>query len=342
MSNLPATLPVVRTGQELIEKVHAVFKSDEFNVLIPKSLNINPKVEVVINIIEFDTNPKFKENKDFWSMDNQEAILSARAIRKLATAANIRYTPSETGVDGEPVYDKDGQILRLRFKAVCHTIDALGMIAEGSGHYEYNYDVDLNDKSLTPFQVNQRRRFALQLAETGAKKRAFFDCLGYVNTSYSKKDFAKPFVVPCVRDVVDYNDPAIKQLIAQRAIGAQDDVYGKDDRQPIKAEAEVVKTETNPNEAQQPAQAATAPPPEAPPAETQSPQDKRAAYRADWQDDTSNNRAKEIRKLAAQVQHDITKTAKGAAQTPPEQWDENTQLTWLMWLATKAGIIPGE
>lgn len=366
MNNLPAELnqlPVIHTTQELIAQVHNVFTPDKFNVLVPKALNISEGVKLAIQIVELDTNPNIFKNKDFWGFKrndskdkDNEAIFHANAIRKLAAAVNANFIDDDTCVVFSE-YDDDHRPLILRAKAVCKVRDSLGNKRIGNGSYEYNYNNDLNDPRFKKTEyrngqkvkldevdmdvINKRRQVADRLALTGAKKRAFFECMGY-DSSIKQTDIGKPFVVGCVISNIDYNDPDVKNLMIQQAFNAEKEVFGGDNRQPIRAEAEVVETETNPNEAQQPAQAATTPPSAPPEAPAQSPQDKRAAYQADWQGATADARAKEIRKLAAQAKYDITKSPKGAAQTPPEQWDRNTQITWLMWLATKAGLIPAE
>lgn len=339
MANLPAIiqekgLPVIKTAQELHAMVHEVFTPDKYNVLVPKAMNISPKVKVAIEIVEMDPEPDFNKNKHFWSMDGNEAIFRANAIRKLSSAANVRFIPDLTGLDGEPAYDKNGQVTRVRFKAVCQVIDPKGVIKEGTGVYEYNYNEDL--KNLKQKQVNQRRRYAVQLAETGAKKRAFFECLGQVDRSISKSDIGKPFIVPCVVDDIDYDDPIVREIVAKRALGAKNDTYGK----AVDADYEVVKddlsVDTQTGEVTQQPQEPPAEPKAEPKAPVQRPRD---AYKKDWETSSSGERAREIKRLADMAKFDITKDSKGKPRVSPDEWADVDQMNWLMYLAQLAGKI---
>lgn len=373
MDNLPAVikekgLPVIKTNADLHALVHNVFTPDKFNVLVPKAVSFGPAVKIAVQMVELDSDidPQKKRSKDFWSIDGKDYILSANAIRKLAVAADIKWVTAECGIDGEPAYDpKTGQINRIRYKAVCIVITSLGTIKNGIGIYEYNYANDLQDhrfrekekingkwvatKKIKWNQVNQRRQFAIQLIESGAKARAIYDALGIIEKSYSKADISKPFIVPCVIDDLDYSDPVIKRMVAERALGAQRDVYGGGEKA-INAKYSVETTaeqSSNANQ-EQPAAAEPEPAQEPPPPEeiqdeqsaaSPTPDEIRVAYQKDWEDTTGDERAKHIRKLAKEINYDITQL-KGKRLAPPEKWGLKIQIQWIMFLATQAGKIP--
>ena len=373
MDNLPAEikekgLPVVKTNSDLNAMVHDVFKPDKFNVLVPKFMSFGPAVKIAIQMVELDSNidPQKKRSKDFWTIDGKDYILSANAIRKLSGAADIRWVTAECGIDGEPAYDpKTGQINRIRYKAVCIVITSLCTIKNGIGIYEYNYANDLQDhrfrekekkngkwvatNKIKWGQVNQRRQFAVQLVESGAKARAIYDALGIIEKSYSKADISKPFIVPCVIDDLDYSDPVIKRMVAERALGAQRDVYGGGEKA-VNAEHSI-KTITEQNNKHNQDQPAIDDPESdeelPPPEETQeeqsedspTPDEIRAAYQKDWEDTTGDERARHIRKLAKEINYDITQL-KGKRLAPPEKWGLKIQIQWIMFLATQAGKIP--
>ena len=344
-------LPVVKNNQQLHALVHSVFTPDKFNVLVPKALNIGERVKVAIRIVELDSNKDLKKNKHFWGFaSSDEAIFSARAITKLAAEANVNFIPSKTGpTDSE--YDKDGRPLRIRAHAEATTIDSLGNLRHGTGDYEWNYREDLANSKLTPDQKQQRRGFALQMAVTGAKKRAFFDCLG-MDSSISRGDIGKPFIVPCVIDEIDYDDPHVKKLLQERALGVTGEVYGPG---AVKAEFEVVdgqKVDKQTGEVadQKPAQneppASEAQPPQdsrpdlppAPSVSEPSDAEKRQIFREEWNGVTSIERASKIEKLIDKAGVRDKYTEKNYAS--PATWSEKVQIDWIMDLAERVGEIP--
>jgi len=366
-TKLPATienLPVIKSGDNLNALVHRVFTPDKFNVLVPKAMNISPVVKVAIQAVELDNNSDLKKNKDFWGFyDSDEAIFKARAIRKLSAAANVKFDYQKTGIIKEE-YDKAGRPTRIRTKAQCFALDSLGNMRIGTGEYEYNYSNDLNDPRFKKYdrqrkcktneidydQINRRRQIADRLAITGAKKIAFFECIG-IDSSISKSDIGKPFIVPCVVDDIDYNDPGVKRLIAERALGATQDTYGKNS---VDADYEIVKegkvdtstgevkTNTQEDDSPQPGptkESASEPPPEMP--EDPTP-DKRQLFESDWKGASGAERAQKISELAKKVNYDITKNRNGTTVAPPEEWNDKTQMNWLLYLAEKAGVIPAK
>jgi hypothetical protein len=366
-STLPAiangeNLPVVTNNKELHAMVHAVFTPEKFNVLVPQALSFGQNIKVAINLVQLDAkiNPTTKRSKDFWSIDGEEYILSSNAIRKLAGAANVQWVADLCGIEMDE-YDQSGLIIRGRYKAVCIVTTSLGVVKNGVGTYEYNYAADLKDarfrekeqdpqtKKWLPGekvkwnQVNQRRQFAIQLIESGAKARAIYDAIGTMERSYSKADIAKPFVIPCAIHNIDYSDPAIKQMLAKQALGITEDLYGPTaNNRAISAPAEVtdippanVNKETG-EVTEKPATQATPELPAEPLTPTDNAPDKRTIFINDWKAASNADRAKEIKRLAIKIYgkwdeekwHD------------PEAWAPDGQMTWLISLAERDGLIP--
>lgn len=342
-------LPVVKNNQQLHALVHSVFTPDKFNVLVPKALNIGERVKVAIRIVELDSNKDLKKNKHFWGFaSSDEAIFSARAITKLAAEANVNFIPSKTGpTDSE--YDKEGRPLRIRAHAEATTIDSLGNLRHGTGDYEWNYREDLANSKLTSDQKQQRRGFALQMAVTGAKKRAFFDCLG-MDSSISRADVGKPFIVPCVIDEIDYDDPHVKKLLQERALGVTGEVYGPG---PVKAEFEEIDSRKidkqtgeviEPNAKQpeapaaEPGQESELPP--APAAAEPSAAERRQIFRDEWQKTSAAERGHKVEALIDKA--GVREKFGQGKYASPESWTTETQLDWIMELAARVGEIPKE
>jgi len=373
LSATNGALPVLKTGQDLHSLVHNHFTPDKFNVLVPRAMSFSPGIKVAIQMVELDSriDEKKKRSKDFWSIDGEEYILSSNAIRKIAAAANIQWAPEQCKVESEQ-YDEHGQVLRLRYKAVCTIVTSLGTVKNGVGTYEYNYHQDLKDSrfqekewnekarkkvatgNLKIDQINQRRQFAVQLVESGAKARAIYDAFGIMEKSYSKADIAKPFLVPCALHDIDYGDPAIKKMIAEQAIGAAKDAFGAG---PVKADYEVLKGDKEQPQIdkgtgevieQEESQGKFEPPSGLPmpgekPTEPTTAQ-KRAVYRDEWASQTPVERAKKINMLIDKLKARQWFEAEAKKQnwTPIESWADETQINWIMLFSTKAGEIPAE
>lgn len=368
MQNLPPNITgqglMVRTQEDLHSMVHAAFTPDRFNVLVPKALNFGPGIKVAIQMVELDADidQDSKRSKDFWTIDNKEFIISANGIRKIASAANIRWDPEQCRVE-DAHYNEKNELVRLRYKAVCRVITSLGNTKIGIGTYEYNYANDLKDARFREKekkgnkwvatdrvkwnQVNQRRQFAVQLAESGAKARAIYDALGILERTFKKEDISKPFIIPQAIDDIDYNDPEIRRMAAARSLGIQDELYGSG-RRAIKAEYEVngegVPNGNSQSPPAEPAEPVSEEPADGPPEEGKKPEptsaELRAMFEDEWRNSDSNQRADKIRQLAGKLRVDITGKSQGKDYSPPEEWKIDVQIKWLIGLAEQAGEIP--
>jgi len=363
--NLPAKTGerglVISSNKDLQSMVHQAFPKDKFNVLVPNTLNFQPGIAVAITRLDLDP------DKDFYSIGGSDPILRANAVRKIAGTANVQWDEDKCGFELEE-YDKNGQPIRLRYKAVCRVLTSMGTIRKGIGTYEWNYHNDLKDyrfqkkewktvngkKKKVPTgeldmnQINQRRSFAVQQAETGAKSRAIYDALEVLERSLKQDDVKKPFIIPCAVFNVDYSDPNVRMMIAHKAIGAERDSYGPG--KPIKAEYSVEEERNADGKSEEASQAEseeTTATPEEPPEEPPEPEEKRPspeqirdAFHDEWLHTSVEERANKIRALGEKADHDIGVSAKGKKLAPPEKWEAGLQMQWIMYLAEKAGEIP--
>ena len=340
-------LPVIKNNSEMQTAIHQAFTPDICNNLFPVAINIDPKLKVQAHIVQLDPNPEIKDNKDWWLMrGKKEPILKANAIRKISAAVGLRWNPKLSGVTHRKEDDSSGQILVLEYTAVGNLLSASGVFKDVTGTYRYSYQDDMDDRQFNIWEkgkdtgkkdmntINRRRRFALQLCETGAKKRALFDGLGCLEKSYSMADCLKPFVIPVVTDDVDENDPLYRQAIAQRASGSSDAMYGKSDA--ITADYEVVPDDTSktPPAAEEKTQPPLVDEKEKDQSEMQLPEpSRREVYLNDMHDTGPQERGEEIRRLAKITNCDISKWK------DPGVWELNLQMKWLDELAVKAKEI---
>jgi hypothetical protein len=363
--NMPAIihqkqLPVVKNNDDLQKLVFAAFPADKFNVLFPVAINIDPKIKVQAHIVQTTPPTKgkygydYSKTKDWWAFKGAgDAIPTADLLRKISATVGVRWNPKECDVTHRKEDEKTGQIISLEFRAVGQILQASGVFKTVEGSYRYNYYDDMEDVQFKKYNwnehtkkkeytgeidmdtINRRRRYALQLCETGAKKRALYDGLGILEKSFSPEDTFKPFVLPVVTDDYDYKDPIIRKAIADRAIGATAEMYGG----AVDADYEVV-TDEPPSAVIEPPPATEGQPPQAenePPAQDVPPEQaqpsRREVYLQDMHDATSAERANEIVRLAAKSKTDLRKWA------PPVGWGLATQMAWLDKLAVAAGEI---
>jgi hypothetical protein len=94
-----------------------------------------------------------------------------------------------------------------------------------TGYYKFEED----KKRLPEKQVESRRRFAEQLAESNAKIRAIFEALEQLPRHFTLDEIRKPFLVPCVvEDLSDMvkDDPEARRMLLAHSLGITDAVYG--------------------------------------------------------------------------------------------------------------------
>jgi hypothetical protein len=373
-TNLPAKilkegLPVIRNNQELNNYVHEVFTPDKFNVLVPRTLNFGgaTRTKVLLNIVQLD--PSTESGGDFWPISGQY-VLRSKAVNKISCMANIQWDPEKSGIVDQ-AYEK-GLLVRAEYRAVGTIMTPEGVVRVGSGNYEYNYYADLEDprfeerkwdpklKKKIPTgkpdmkQIKQRRRFGKQLAETGAKTRAIFSLLGVLDRSLKEADIHKPFIIPCVVPEIDNDDPEVRRLIAEQAIGAKHAVYGN----PVKADYTVDEKPGNGHGGPRPDGA------DEPAAENKkpdgsnensdpldflnddrrgevpqlSPEETREMYWDTWSEATQQERGDKIIELAGRTGHTINPKKHG----DPHEWDKARQMTAITTMAEMANEIPGE
>jgi hypothetical protein len=108
----------------------------------------------------------------------------------------------------------------------------------------------------------QKRKFRLQLAQTGAMDRVIRKILGLKGT-YKKEELEKPFVVPKIAFNPDVNDPRVRELLLRQGMDATSALFGPDsekgmiefqpthdesiDVEPVPAESQATET-TKPEE----------------------------------------------------------------------------------------------
>ena len=71
----------------------------------------------------------------------------------------------------------------------------------------------------------QKRKFRLQLAQTGAMDRVIRKILGLKGT-YKREELERPFVVPKIAFNPDVNDPKVRELLLRQGMDATSALFG--------------------------------------------------------------------------------------------------------------------
>lgn len=223
-------LPVVKSMQELRQAL-SLFPSDQYNVLMPGAMNFgSPLFKVAFEVVVINPVVDDRFNGvDIYSVDRgQTYTFHTKALNKIAAAANIVWTSSETvRIEYENEGSDAGRITRVEHAVSFSIKRANGATRTGVSVGYYNYAED--KARFKADQANSRRHFAVQLAEANAKLRGIFDALDQLPRQFTKEQMAKPFIVPCVvEDVTDLirNDPEAKSLYMAHLFGATEALYG--------------------------------------------------------------------------------------------------------------------
>jgi hypothetical protein len=328
-------MPVIRNQAELENQIWRRLDEKKYNILIPRHVNFGPMIKMTVGIIRLDPAMKLdKDNKEtsrgrhFWQKKGGYTF-TAPAIKLLSYSAGMIWDEAQTRL--EEAHYQDNILMRARYRAVAKVFTSMGTWFPGIGTSEWNRAIDDTDTSLKPDQRQMRIRFSIPLVESAAFARAFYDCLGAVEKDYTREDICKPFVIPVYSYDLDPADPGIKKLLIERALRANDGLYGNGDAKQPKSTSTDSTTE---KPAIKPPDKPPAKPVNDPPTEASA---KKlipwSVFYNDWKDAGNIERGQEILRLADLAHFDKKDLA------TPDRLPHNRQMYFLMLLAEKAGLI---
>jgi hypothetical protein len=241
------TLPSVKNQIELSEALSKL--KDQFIILVPTQMNFaSPLHKVALEAVEIDT----ESDKDIYSPNNDgKYTLHYKAANKIAGSAGIKWKESKV-VKRE--LDKDGRANYIEHEARWEIKKPNGSTREGVSVGTYNYEEDRKRLAKHPAQIETRRRFANQNAESNAKTRAIFEALELLPRQFTLQELKKKFLVPCVVDDISglISDPETKKMVVAHALGITEKMYGEPSKQQVDpnrittASIEVVDERTQP------------------------------------------------------------------------------------------------
>lgn len=147
-----------------------------------------------------------------------EVALAKKGLRKLAEAAGISTQTYELPT-GARFYWKVKAVASYR------GIDGTPMQREATKEWDLR-DGSPQMRGWKPDQVQEGRKHGLRNCEARAINAAIRECGCGIDQKYSIKQLAKPFLVVRVAFQPDMQDPEVKRMVTQAAMGATSALYG--------------------------------------------------------------------------------------------------------------------
>ncbi|MDX9788917.1 MAG: hypothetical protein RBT11_19235 [Desulfobacterales bacterium] len=204
------------------------YREGKANVLVPSVLFEDPHgiYEPVLEVIQLSPDDN---DKDVYKGTTGKR-LSSVALAKIAQCGGIEWNEAAS------------KYMELEHGKYC-TYKAVGGIRKADGRliqYVGSYNIDMaivreeiaaqhakkeNRDYLIDRDFRQKRKFMLQLAETGARNRVI-RAMFSLKSEYSIQELSKPFVMLRYRLRIDYSDPEIRRIAQTAAIHQALGIYG--------------------------------------------------------------------------------------------------------------------
>ena len=234
------------------EELDRYRKEKNFNILVPTQTikEISPFHKPVLEIVKVNPDPSAGEVYEL-VQGSGEYSLRATALQKIGYAAGLIWNArgchrTDDGSDPDvvsyraeaAVRKEDGTYMLLNAE---YMVDLRVIEEETRESYEKKSQILQKEKKWTEQQrkdyvekcvkrdMLQKRKFRLQLAQTGAMDRVIRKILGLKGT-YKKEELEKPFVVPKIAFNPDISDPKVRELLLKQGLDATNLLYGSSER----------------------------------------------------------------------------------------------------------------
>jgi len=237
-----------------VTKLLDEYRKGPYNVLVPSTViqEISPFHKPVLEIVRINPDPKGGGEVYEVVMGSGNFSLRAVALNKIAFAAGIIWNAKNSGRTDD---GGDPSIVSYRAEAAVRKEDGTYMVRNA----EYMLDLSVveqeirdsyeqksqalmrekkakNEKWTEEDRKNyveksvkrdllQKRKFRLQLAQTGAMDRVIRLILGLKGT-YRRDELEKPFVVPKIAFSPDVSDPKVRDLLLRQGMDATNVLFG--------------------------------------------------------------------------------------------------------------------
>jgi hypothetical protein len=230
-------------------------KKGSYNVLVPTLTiqEISPLHKPVLEIVRINPDAKGGEVYEI-VQGSGDFSMRAVALQKIGYAAGLIWNAkgcgrTDDGTNPEivsyraeaAVRKEDGTYMPLNAE---YMVDLKVIEEETRESYEKKSQTLMADKKKRGDKFTeedrknyveksvkrdmlQKRKFRLQLAQTGAMDRVIRKILGLKGT-YKKEELEKPFVVPKIAFSPDVNDPKVRELLLKQGMDATSALFGPD------------------------------------------------------------------------------------------------------------------
>jgi len=234
------------------EELDRYRKEKNFNILVPTQTikEISPFHKPVLEIVKVNPDPSAGEVYEI-VQGSGDYSLRAAALQKIGYAAGLIWNArgchrTDDGSDPDivsyraeaAVRKEDGTYMLLNAE---YMVDLKVIEEETRESYEKKSQSLKKEKGWTEQQrkdyvekcvkrdMLQKRKFRLQLAQTGAMDRVIRKILGLKGT-YKKEELEKPFVVPKIAFNPDISDPKVRELLLRQGLEATNLLYGPSEK----------------------------------------------------------------------------------------------------------------
>jgi hypothetical protein len=238
----------VKAFEGLQKDLEEYRKKGSYNVLVPTLTiqEISPFHKPVLEIVSINSDPKAGEVYQIIP-GSDDFSLRATALLKIGYAAGLIWNAKGSGRTDD---GSDPNIITYRAEAAVrkedgtympmnaeYMVDLKVIEEEITGQYEKKAKKLASENKWTEEQKKnyihenlnrdmlQKRKFRLQLAQTGAMDRVIRKILA-LKSSYKKAELDKPFVVPKIAFHPDVTDPEVRKALLRQGLDASLALFG--------------------------------------------------------------------------------------------------------------------
>lgn len=243
----------VKALEKLQDELEGYRKQGQYNVLVPTLTiqEISPFHKPVLEIVRINPDPKAGEVYEI-VQGSGDFSMRAVALQKIGYAAGLIWNAKGCGRtdDGSnpkvvtyraeaAVRKEDGTYMPLNAE---YMVDLDVIEEETRESYEKKSQALMADKKKKGEKwteeerkayveksvrrdMLQKKKFRLQLAQTGAMDRVIRKILGLKGT-YKAVELSKPFVVPKIAFNPDVNDPKVREMLLKQGLDATNVLFG--------------------------------------------------------------------------------------------------------------------
>lgn len=213
--------PAVITTPEQYRSALLKWQQDHYNILTPFThiSGLAASHGIITSLVTLSPN---KDDGDVYDglpfLKGDEVAPAKIGLRKLAECAGISTRTERTDGRQIPFFWESKAIGSYR------GVDGSIVTREATEEWDLR-DGSLRMKGWTRNQIEEGRKHGLRNCEARAINAAIRECGFGIKQKYSRDELKRPFVIIRVIFVPDMNDPDVKRLVTERALGGTTTLY---------------------------------------------------------------------------------------------------------------------